>query len=104
VSAARVCGAAVTTAWILVGVAGLLIVGNGVFVAAETGLVMIDCNLVESRAREGDGRFGRVVATLRRLSTYLSGLNFCSLQPLAGVERLRRFRVPGPYRNMILNP
>jgi hypothetical protein len=104
VSAARVCGAAVTTAWILVGVAGLLIVGNGVFVAAETGLVMIDCNLVESRAREGDGRFARVVATLRRLSTYLSGLNFCSLQPLAGVERLRRFRVPGPYRNMILNP
>jgi len=63
----------VTTAWILLGVAGLLIVGNGVFVAAETGLVTIDRNLVESRAREGDGRFGRVAATLRRLSTYLSG-------------------------------
>jgi CBS domain containing-hemolysin-like protein len=62
-----------TTAWILLGVAGLLIVGNAVFVAAETSLVTVDRNLVESRAREGSVRFGRVRGALRRLSTYLSG-------------------------------
>jgi CBS domain containing-hemolysin-like protein len=62
-----------TTAWILLGVAGVLIVGNAIFVAAETALVTVDRNLVESRAREGSVRFGRVRSTLRRLSTYLSG-------------------------------
>jgi CBS domain containing-hemolysin-like protein len=60
-------------AWILLGVAAVLIVGNAVFVAAETALVTVDRNLVESRAREGSVRFGRVRDTLRRLSTYLSG-------------------------------
>ena len=60
-------------AWILLGVAGLLIVGNAVFVAAETALVTVDRNLVESRAREGSVRFGRVRGALQRLSTYLSG-------------------------------
>jgi CBS domain containing-hemolysin-like protein len=54
-------------------VAALLIVGNAVFVAAETALVTVDRNLVESRAREGSVRFARVRGTLRRLSTYLSG-------------------------------
>ena len=43
------------------------------FVAAETALVTVDRNLVESRAREGSVRFGRVRSTLQRLSTYLSG-------------------------------
>ena len=62
-----------TMAWILLGVAGVLIVGNAIFVAAETALVTVDRNLVESRAREGSVRFGRVRSTLRRLSTYLSG-------------------------------
>jgi CBS domain containing-hemolysin-like protein len=62
-----------TMAWILLGVAGVLIVGNAVFVAAETALVTVDRNLVESRAREGSVRFGRVRSTLQRLSTYLSG-------------------------------
>jgi CBS domain containing-hemolysin-like protein len=62
-----------TMAWILLGVAGVLIVGNAVFVAAETALVTVDRNLVESRAREGSVRFGRVRAALQRLSTYLSG-------------------------------
>ena len=60
-------------AWALVGVAILLIAGNAVFVAAETALVTVDRNVVESRVREGNHRFTRVQATLRRLSTYLSG-------------------------------
>jgi CBS domain containing-hemolysin-like protein len=62
-----------SSAWILLGVAAVLIVGNAVFVAAETALVTVDRNLVESRARHGSLRFGRVRDTLRRLSTYLSG-------------------------------
>ena len=62
-----------TTAWILLGVAVVLIAGNAVFVAAETGLVTIDRNEVEARDRAGDPRFGRIAATLQRLSTYLSG-------------------------------
>src|SRR5215207_1359962 len=62
-----------TMAWILLGVAGVLIVGNAVFVAAETALVTVDRNLVESRAREGSVRFGRVRGVLQLLSTYLSG-------------------------------
>ena len=62
-----------TMAWILLGVAGLLIVGNAVFVAAETALVTVDRRLVESRAREGSVRFGQVMRALQRLSTYLSG-------------------------------
>jgi magnesium and cobalt exporter, CNNM family len=62
-----------TMAWILLGVAAVLIVGNAVFVAAETALVTVDRNLVESRVREGSVRFGRVRGALRRLSTYLSG-------------------------------
>jgi magnesium and cobalt exporter, CNNM family len=64
---------AMSSAWFLLGLAGLLILGNAVFVAAETALVTVDRNLVESRAREGIVRFGRVRSTLRRLSTYLSG-------------------------------
>jgi CBS domain containing-hemolysin-like protein len=62
-----------SSAWILLGVAAVLIVGNAVFVAAETALVTVDRNLVESRAREGSVRFGQVRGTLERLSTYLSG-------------------------------
>jgi CBS domain containing-hemolysin-like protein len=61
------------SAWILLGVAAVLIAGNAVFVAAETALVTVDRNLVEARAREGSVRFGRVRGTLQRLSTYLSG-------------------------------
>ena len=62
-----------TTAWTLLGVAAVLILGNALFVAAETALVTVDRNLVETRAREGSIRFGRVRDTLQRLSTYLSG-------------------------------
>jgi CBS domain containing-hemolysin-like protein len=71
--AARIGEAAVITAWILLGVAAVLVVGNALFVASETALVTVDRNLVESRAREGSVRFGRVRGTLQRLSTYLSG-------------------------------
>jgi CBS domain containing-hemolysin-like protein len=46
-----------TTAWLLLGVAVVLIVGNAIFVAAETGLVTVDRIYVESRARQGDRRF-----------------------------------------------
>ena len=62
-----------TIAWLLLGVAVVLIVGNAIFVAAETGLVTVDRVYVESRARQGDRRFQRIAGTLRRLSTYLSG-------------------------------
>jgi hypothetical protein len=65
--------AAVITAWVLLSVAAVLVVGNAVFVAAETALVTVDRNLVESQAHEGSVRFGRVRGTLQRLSTYLSG-------------------------------
>jgi CBS domain containing-hemolysin-like protein len=61
------------TAWVLLGVAAVLIFGNAVFVAAETALVTVDRNLVESRARDGNAQFARVRGTLQRLSTYLSG-------------------------------
>jgi CBS domain containing-hemolysin-like protein len=63
----------VITAWVLLGIAAVLVVGNALFVAAETALVTVDRNLVEARAREGSVRFGRVRSTLQRLSTYLSG-------------------------------
>ena len=62
-----------TTAWILLVVVVLLIAGNAVFVAAETGLVTIDRNEVDARDRAGDQRFRRIAVTLQRLSTYLSG-------------------------------
>ena len=67
------CDHGMSSAWILLGVAAVLIVGNAVFVAAETALVTVDRNLVESRAREGSVRFGQVRGTLQRLSTNLSG-------------------------------
>jgi CBS domain containing-hemolysin-like protein len=67
------CDHRMSSAWILLGVAAVLIVGNAVFVAAETALVTVDRNLVESRAREGSVRFGQVRGTLQRLSTSLSG-------------------------------
>jgi CBS domain containing-hemolysin-like protein len=63
----------VITAWVLLGVAAVLVVGNAIFVAAETALVTVDRNFVESRAHDGSVRFGRVRDTLQRLSTYLSG-------------------------------
>ena len=62
-----------TTAWLLLALAGLLIIGNGVFVAAETALVTVDRPRVQEAARGGDARAGRVAAALGRLSTQLSG-------------------------------
>src|SRR4030095_13278632 len=62
-----------SSAWGLLGVAAVLVAGNAVFVAAETALVTVDRNFVETRAREGSVRSARVRGTLQRLSTYLSG-------------------------------
>jgi len=63
----------VTTAWLLLGVAVLLILANGVFVAAEFSLVTVDRGTVERAAAAGDRRAGGVLASLRALSFELSG-------------------------------
>jgi CBS domain containing-hemolysin-like protein len=63
----------VITAWVLLGVTAVLVVGNAIFVAADTALVTVDRDLVESRAREGSVRFGRVRENPQRLSMSLSG-------------------------------
>jgi len=63
----------VTTAWLLLGVAVLLILANGMFVAAEFSLVTVDRGTVERAAAAGDRRAGGVLASLRALSFELSG-------------------------------
>ncbi len=62
-----------TGAWVLLGVALLLIVGNAVFVAAETALVTVDRGAVQAGAAAGGRRLARVERALHHLSTYLSG-------------------------------
>ncbi|QMU76110.1 HlyC/CorC family transporter [Streptacidiphilus sp. PB12-B1b] len=62
-----------TTAWVLLGVAVLLILANGLFVAAEFSLVTVERGAVERAAGGGDRRAGRVLAALRTLSFELSG-------------------------------
>lgn len=61
------------TALLLLGLAFLLIGGNGFFVAAEFGLVTVDRGAVEHAAEHGDRRARSVLAALRRLSFQLSG-------------------------------
>jgi CBS domain containing-hemolysin-like protein len=63
----------VTTAWVLLGVAVLLILANGLFVAAEFALVTVERGAVERAVEEGDRRAGSVLASLRALSFELSG-------------------------------
>ena len=70
-----------TTAWILLGVAALLIIGNAFFVAAETGLVTIDRNLVEARAADGTPRFGTIAASCDGCRPTCQGLNSASRSP-----------------------
>lgn len=62
-----------TSAWLLLGVAVLLILANGMFVAAEFSLVTVDRGTVERAAATGDRRAQGVLASLRALSFELSG-------------------------------
>ncbi|WP_370123908.1 hemolysin family protein [Streptacidiphilus sp. MAP12-33] len=60
-------------AWLLLGVAVLLILANGLFVAAEFALITVDRGEVERAAAAGDRRATRVSGALRTLSFELSG-------------------------------
>ena len=60
-------------AWLLLGVALLLILANGLFVAAEFALVTVDRAAVNRAAEAGDRRARGVLASLRSLSFELSG-------------------------------
>lgn len=59
--------------WILLLAALLLIVANGVFVAAEFSLVTVDRAQVEDRAANGEPGARGVLAGLRSMATQLSG-------------------------------
>lgn len=61
------------TSLALLGLAFLLILANGFFVAAEFGLVAVERPQAERAAAAGDRRAARVVAALRQLSFQLSG-------------------------------
>lgn len=65
--------ASTTTAWLLLGVALLLILANGLFVAAEFALVTVDRRAVGRAAAAGDRRAQGVLTALRTLSFELSG-------------------------------
>lgn len=58
--------------WILLGVAVLLTVGTGVFVAMEFSLVALDRPTVQQAADHGDAGAASVLRSLRKLSTQLS--------------------------------
>ncbi|WP_042450980.1 hemolysin family protein [Streptacidiphilus jiangxiensis] len=62
-----------SVAWLLLGVAVLLILANGLFVAAEFALITVDRGEVERAAAAGDRRAARVGGALRTLSFELSG-------------------------------
>jgi len=62
-----------TAAWLLLGVALLLILANGLFVAAEFALVTVDRGAVTRAAEAGDRRARVVRGSLRSLSFELSG-------------------------------
>ncbi|MEY9840961.1 hemolysin family protein [Streptacidiphilus sp. EB103A] len=62
-----------TSAWLLLGVALLLILANGLFVAAEFALVTVDRGEVARAAAAGDRRARGVQRSLRTLSFELSG-------------------------------
>jgi len=63
----------VITAWLLLAAAILLILANGLFVAAEFALVTVDRGTVERAAAAGDRRAAGVLKAVRRLSFQLSG-------------------------------
>ncbi|WP_408022730.1 hemolysin family protein [Streptacidiphilus fuscans] len=60
-------------AWLLFGIAVLLILANGVFVAAEFAFVTVDRGEVDRAAAAGDRRAAGVARALRTLSFELSG-------------------------------
>ncbi|WP_055588808.1 hemolysin family protein [Streptacidiphilus griseoplanus] len=62
-----------TTAWLLLAAALVLIVANGLFVAAEFSLVTVERSAVERAAASGDRKAAGVAKALRRLSFELSG-------------------------------
>lgn len=59
--------------WLLLVAALVLIAANGVYVAAEFGLVAVEPSSVERAKAAGDRRAARVSVALRSLSTQLSG-------------------------------
>jgi len=59
--------------WVLLGVAVVLVLANGLFVAAEFSLVTVERGPVEQRAEAGERGAIGVLAGLRTLSTQLSG-------------------------------
>ena len=61
------------TEWVLLGVAVVLLLACGVFVAAEFAFVTVDRGLVERRAESGDRAAAGTLKALRTLSTQLSG-------------------------------
>lgn len=61
---------------IALAVAAVLIVANGLFVAAEFALVATRRGLIEERAAEGDVRAGMVLRELQQLSFVLSAAQF----------------------------
>ncbi|WP_235736083.1 hemolysin family protein [Nocardioides alcanivorans] len=61
------------TEWILLGVAVLLVLACGVFVAAEFAFVTVDRSTVDRAAASGDAGAAAVQTALRSLSTQLSG-------------------------------
>ncbi|TYL56000.1 HlyC/CorC family transporter [Nocardioides sp. BGMRC 2183] len=61
------------TPWLLLGIAILLVLACGLFVAAEFALVTVDRGQVDRAAAEGDGSALGLQRALRSLSTQLSG-------------------------------
>ncbi|GAA2229660.1 MULTISPECIES: hemolysin family protein [Kitasatospora] len=61
------------TAWLLLFAAFLLILANGLFVAAEFALITVDRGSVERAAQAGDRRAAGLAKALRKLSFQLSG-------------------------------
>jgi len=62
-----------TTAWLLVLLAFILIAANAVFVTAEFAFITVNRSSVDKRAGEGDARAKSLQAGLKKLSTELSG-------------------------------
>lgn len=62
-----------STAWLLLAVAAVMLAANALFVAAEFSLVTVDRAGVSDAAERGDSSAARVLAALKSLSTQLSG-------------------------------